>query len=426
MLLNPVLAPVPLKSRIRSIEGLRGLAAGSVLVYHTWLYGSPGLQLVDLGPLSRFIFPALPIGVTLFFTLSAFLLYRRFAAAIMRAQPRPSLKKYMRSRALRILPAYWVILLVVAIVFHAALVRESRYVLRLGTLVDDAAALLKNVFLVQNYDPDTFYTGIGPAWSLAVEVVFYLTLPLLVLAAGACASRASTRRGRRLAALVPAVILFLLGLSGELVTAFLFSGPAPSWNGDWHSVLDRSFWSQADLFTFGLVVAVLSVDYEDGLLRLPSWWRRAASIGVVVALLLAGSARLAGNGHLSYYTYEMLAALACGILLTIIVLPAGTRARPGASLLESTLLVRIGIISYSLFLWHDPLVRWLRHHGLTMGGEGGFVVNLLLVVTISAALSVITYRYVELPPMRHKGRSAQTPIQVEQAAARDDSWVAAP
>jgi peptidoglycan/LPS O-acetylase OafA/YrhL len=164
---------------------------------------------------SRHIFPYLPAGVTLFFSLSGFLLYRPMAESIIEGRPRPSLGAYLRNRGLRILPAYWLILLVLGLGLGAGVIRLSSTQMGLGSLAGDPSLLVKNVFLAQNYFPASLTTGIPPAWSLAVEVVFYLTLPLLALLAGLAAGRASTYGGRIKAVLLPPVLLLLIGLSGK-------------------------------------------------------------------------------------------------------------------------------------------------------------------------------------------------------------------
>jgi hypothetical protein len=89
---------------------------------------------------------------------------------------------------------------------------------------------------------------------LAVEVVFYLALPLLGLLAVVAARRAATPARRLLAGLAPAGLLLVVGLSGRAVARFLIpaEGMSPDWDGDWHSVVVRSFWAKADLFTFGM------------------------------------------------------------------------------------------------------------------------------------------------------------------------------
>jgi peptidoglycan/LPS O-acetylase OafA/YrhL len=185
-------APVQSGSRLAGVEGLRALAATSILIYHCWLYSAPGGEQVSLGLLSRFVFRHLPAGVLLFFTLSGFLLYRPLAAAVLRQAPLPSVRRYLRNRALRIFPAYLLVLVVIGVLLPAALTGSASSGGQLGRLAGDPGVLLANAALLQNYFPGSMDTGIGPAWSLAVELVFYLILPLLGWLAAACARHAVT------------------------------------------------------------------------------------------------------------------------------------------------------------------------------------------------------------------------------------------
>src|SRR5438067_4060314 len=191
-------------SRLAGIDGIRAVAAGSVLLYHVWLYGPHGQ--LDMGWVGHHVLVYLPVGLSLFFVLAGFLLSRPFAAAVLRCQSRPRVRAYLRNRALRIVPAYWVILLVVVFVLESAIVRTGRTHVTNGTITDPLT-LLENLALLQNYRPTTVSTGIGPAWSLAVEVVFYVSLPLLALMAGLLARRAPTDRGRLAGVLAPAAVL---------------------------------------------------------------------------------------------------------------------------------------------------------------------------------------------------------------------------
>jgi peptidoglycan/LPS O-acetylase OafA/YrhL len=350
--------------------------------------------------------PDLAFGVILFFTLSGFLLYRPFAAAVLRGQPLPALGTYLRNRALRILPAYWVILLLSGVVLGSVLVPTGDGELENGAL-RDVDLLARSAVFLQYAHADTVLTGIGPAWSLAVEVTFYVALPGLALVAYALGIRCTTRRGRRLAVLTPPVLLLLVGLSGKAAAAYAFPGiePFAGWRSDWHSVLERSLWTHADLFAFGMTVAVLRVDSEDRLLRLPRHWAKGA---VFLALLAYGltAHHTYIDEHLSYSPWNTVMALACAMALAIVVLPAR---RPRASrlvrLLEWRPLVAAGVGSYSVFLWHEPLVRWLADHGLTLAGTAGFIVNTIVLAAVTGGLSVLTYRYVESPALRRRRRT---------------------
>jgi peptidoglycan/LPS O-acetylase OafA/YrhL len=392
-------------SRLPGIEGLRGVAAGSVLVYHCWLYGSPDRRSAPLGVLTG-VMPHLALGVILFFALSGFLLYRPFAAAVLRDRPAPSISVYLRNRALRILPVYWVVLLLTGVVLEVALLRDGSSRLRVASLTGQPGTLTKDLLLVQSYDPHTLLTGIGPAWSLVIEVAFYLTLPLLAVLVMALARPGMSRRGRRRVALVAPAVMLLVGLSGKLA-AHLLAGPGAGsgWEADWHSVLARSFLANADLFAFGMVLAVLHTEVKDGLLTLPRWWREASLVVAAGAALVAVRITPAGGG-LGNARYDAPMAIAFGLLLATVVLPdpSPSRWRRLLALLDTRPLVATGLASYSLFLWHEPLVYWLRDHDLTFDGAAGFVVNLVLLAAVAGALAWLTFRYVERPALARKRR----------------------
>jgi peptidoglycan/LPS O-acetylase OafA/YrhL len=400
-------------TRIPGVEGVRAVAAVSVLVFHCWWYGADGGSRADLGLVNRFVLPHLPLGVTLFFSLSGFLLYQPFVAAALDGSPFPNLRNYLRNRGLRILPAYWVILLAVGVLLPAALLRQSRDHLVLGRLVDAPGLALQTATLTQGYSPGGLLSGIAPAWSLAVEVVFYLVLPLLGLLAVMAARRTATPRWRLLAGLAPAGLLLMVGLSGRAVARFLVppaGGMFPGWDGDWHSVIVRSFWAQADLFAFGMALAVIYIGLQQGLVRLPGRWPLLALAGAVAAAVPTMLLLDRGVIYKTMYAYQLPMSLACTLLLAVVVLP-DRAASPSllVGLLTSRPLVAVGVASYSLFLWHEPLQRLLHDWGLTMDGTRGFAVNLAVLGVLSGLLSALTYRYVERPALRRKTRRQPQP-----------------
>ena len=391
----------PSKARIRGVEGFRALAASSIILYHTWLYSSPG-EPVALGPFSRFVVPHLPVGVTMFFTLSGFLLYRPMVSSVLNSRPLPAMGSYLRNRALRILPVYWVILIATAVVLPAVTVRLSASDVELGRLVSHPSVLLGNAVLMQNYFAGSLDTGIGPAWSLAVEVAFYLALPFLAFLAATLAVPAGSRRGRTTAALVPPFVLFGVGLVAASGASSILAPDSP-----WHSILVRSFLYHADLFAFGMALAVLMVSIEDGVVTLPPWWRKAAFASFVVSVLT--TLFLVDRGLILTYRgsvpYETLTAIASVLLLALVVLPSADASVSHLTrLLDTRILVAIGLASYSMFLWHEPLIRWLQSEGLTFAGRIGFVENLALVCALTAVLATLTYRFVERPALAQKRR----------------------
>jgi peptidoglycan/LPS O-acetylase OafA/YrhL len=397
---QPGTASTPV-GRLTGIEGLRAVAASSIVVYHVWLYGSAAGP-VDVGYLSRFALPHLPVGVTLFFALSGYLLYRPIAASLLATGQIPSVRKYLRNRALRILPAYWVILAVVAVALPAALLRLSPSELVVDRLVGHLNILVSNALLLHNYAAASLDTGIGPAWSLAIEVVFYLSLPGLAVLAHYFYRRARSRPGRLWALLTPPAVLLLLGSAGKAAITWLI----PPENFPVGPILARSFISHADLFAPGMVLAVLYVLVAANKVRLPRPWAVVAGTllvaDVVMIVALTDRGLLPDWGFAN--PYQRSTALACVLLVALVTLPRPSTGRQSilVTVLEWRPLFLVGLASYSLFLWHEPMIRLLAAHGMTLAGPGGLAVNIGIVAVVSGTLAAVTYRFVERPALARK------------------------
>lgn len=396
---HPIMGVKPaFARRLAGIEGLRAVAIASVFLFHVWLVSPPRGQPFRFGWLNQHVLVQLQNGVTLFFVLSGFLLFLPFVAAALREQPRPEFGAYLRNRALRILPAYWVILLLTAVALQAARVYHG-HAAAIGAM-HNASLLAQNGLLLQNYRPSTLGTGIVPAWSLAIEVAFYLALPLLVVAAFALARGATSQRQRVAAMLVPAALMAIIGIASCIFGPF----NGPIYRQTWVGVWRLSILPHAQLFAPGLALAVARVEYQEGRLRLPYWWRPAAALaGVLIAVIAVD---LQVNRLITVRAEVGLIAIACGLLLALVVLPPAHRRSRLVGGLDSSIPIGIGVISYSVYLWHVPVMLWLRGHGLTSGhNPGGFVLNLALAATVTGALSWATYRLVEKPALKLKAHS---------------------
>ena len=232
-------------SRLAGVDGVRALAALSILVWHVWAHPTyANTYGVGVGPFTK-LFANMQAGVAVFFVISGFLLFRPFARALLDDQKLPSLRTYFRNRALRILPAYWAILLLVTLFFQRG-------------LLDRPLQLLANFTFLQNYVPSYVPTwghgyGIAPAWSLCVEVVFYLVLPLLVV----IAMRARHRIGPQQAVVLPIVLLAVLGIGSTALAQVDRLG----------AIFQDSFPTHAHWFAVGMALAVVRVRWEDQAFR---------------------------------------------------------------------------------------------------------------------------------------------------------------
>lgn len=390
--------------RLVAFDGVRGIAAVSVLGFHTWLYGPPGESAVDVGA-AEIIFANLSLGLVLFFVLSGFLLYRPYASAILGLSAPPRVRDYALGRFLRIMPAYWFILACVALVLSAALVRDADGSLSLGDLRSDYPTLLANATLSQNLFPDTTITGIGPAWTLAVEAMFYVALPLLALPAIAYGLGTNPVCHRRVTlSLCPPCALLLVGVATDQLTLRVPSLAGPDWASNWQTVLQRSFLAHADLFSAGMIAGLLAVLFQRGVIRFSPQLRRGllvASLGLLVLAVLAQSRGRLESAH--YWTIVSISF--AGILLYVAT--TGPRSLLSRSL-EFRPLLYVGLVSYSLYLWHEPLIRLLDQHGLTIGGRWGLAMNFAVVLVLASAFAGITYAVVERPMMRWRTRHART------------------
>ncbi|MFN8164246.1 MAG: acyltransferase family protein [Solirubrobacterales bacterium] len=159
--------------RFPLFDSLRGIAALSILVVHVALF----TVFMD-GPVYSVVgafLAHLNVGVPFFFLLSAFLLYRPFVAARVADRDRPGFSGYARRRFLRIAPAYWAALTITAIVPGMAGAFSGNWWVYYG--------LLQNFPIYAKEGActgDSYRCAIPPAWSLAVEVLFYAVLPIVI------------------------------------------------------------------------------------------------------------------------------------------------------------------------------------------------------------------------------------------------------
>jgi peptidoglycan/LPS O-acetylase OafA/YrhL len=402
--------------RLLGVEGLRGVAAAAVLLSHVYLYASPDGVRYDVGRLGVVLTNIGTAGVVLFFTLSGFLLYRPFAAALLGGVRRPDLRAYFRNRLLRICPAYWFALLITGLVLRTTYLPPLEVEGR--SLASEPEVLAANLLLVQGYFPATSGTGVGPAWSLVVEMGFYLALPLLAVLAGLIADRtASGRRRRWLAALAPAGLLLVCGQVGWKLAYLLPGAGGSTWSGSWHAVATRSFLVHASVFAAGVALAVVHVQVTRGVLRLPAWWRPAAAAAALLLLVPVGVGY--DRGDLSENAATLLLSISSGLLLALVVLPA--RRRPLlVRVLDSRPLQWAGLVSYGVFLWNEPLVWFLNRRGWTAAGAGGLALAVLTTAALAGLAAYVSWRLVERPALAHKRHAtalSTTPERGKPAAS---------
>ena len=164
------LESVSAPERVASLTGIRAVAALLVMATHAaYTTGKYTHEYIGL------MYSRMEIGVPIFFVLSGFLLFAPWVKAIATDGPPPSLRRYTWHRIRRIMPAYVVTVLIAYAVYHFRVAGPNPGHTWMG--------LLRNLTLTQPYTDNYLFSylhqGLTQMWSLAVEVAFYVVLPLL-------------------------------------------------------------------------------------------------------------------------------------------------------------------------------------------------------------------------------------------------------
>jgi peptidoglycan/LPS O-acetylase OafA/YrhL len=374
-------------------DGVRGVAALAVVVVHVWLF-TGGFGGFDDGLANRLVV-RLDGMVSIFFVLSAFLLYRPMITRRVGGPVAPGVGDYAKRRFLRIYPAYWVALTVLAI-FPGLF----------GVFTGHWPAFYS---LAVNLDPpydssicsaaDSFACGLPQSWTLTTEISFYILLPFYAAFATWLA------RGRSKATWVRTELALLAGFAA--LSIFLNMAPASLRSEPWFrfTFAGHFFW-----LALGLAMAVISVAYERreqlpaGLRQLAARpglsWGGAFLVYLITVAALQPVPFIVANDT----TPQFLAThLAHGALATLIMIPV-VFGDPNSSLprtvLANPFIAWLGLVSYGLYLWQVTIAYYLGFGG----AEAGFVAVLALTLAISLPLAALSYYLLERPLMRFKYR----------------------
>lgn len=354
------------EARSARIEALRALAALGVLVGHVF-----GVSVsFGAGTFGHRLGLAGGYGVFLFFALTGYLLFWPFAKRDFGAGGDIRLGTYARNRALRILPLYYFVVVVLLFVNEGGGTLTQWW--RFGTFT-------------QSFFSDTVATVDGPMWSLAVEVQFYLLLPLIAWIV-AQVSGGSARRA--------ALLLLALGACGLALWWVKVHSAGTAADLRWRYSLPACFLS----FIPGMLLALARARLDTSPVRARLPPRTALLLASIPFWLLA----------VDQIGWALpLCAVASALVLAAVVLPGGNSAILRS--LEWRPLAALGVASYSLYLWHLPMVDSLgRRSG------AGFPGLLALAVPSCIAVAALSYLLVERPFLslrRRWGPTAAAPAE---------------
>jgi peptidoglycan/LPS O-acetylase OafA/YrhL len=330
----------------QEIDGLRAIAVLGVIFFHA-----------DLN-----LFSGGFVGVDVFFVISGYLITSIIMTEL--ELNRFSLIHFYERRARRILPALF---LVVFICILFAL---------LWLLPDDMRSfsrslvyvlmLISNIFFWSQssyFDSAAELKPLLHTWSLAVEEQYYILLPLFLLL---------FTKTWKYSLLVALSVSFVTSLALAHYTAYakpvagFFLLPTRAWELLLGSIV--AFYLNKERVKFsknireiggalGLILIIYAATSYNNLTPFPSLYTLAPTVGAVLIIIFSTQTTTIGK------------------------------------LLGNNTLAGIGLISYSLYLWHWPLFVFARHKGIDTTDK----VNLLFLVSIATVFSLITYKFIEIP-----------------------------
>ncbi|MDX6670475.1 MAG: hypothetical protein QOI91_838 [Solirubrobacteraceae bacterium] len=387
--------------RFQAGDGLRGLAALGVFTVHagSFALGSTGQVALAAEPGREGSYGLLGIAMVgggasyvTFFVLSGYLISRPFVRAFIFAEPLPRLGSYVLNRALRIFPALW-------LAFTVAL-------LLAGVPGNASAVDILGVYTLAGSWHDNPFAGVlGQAWTLAVEVRFYLLVPAVSLLGMGVVRAARVRVGPR----ARLAVVLACGLGVAAVTLITAPGLTAG------ELL--SFHAHLYAFVPGVMLAAL----EPWLLARLSQRRLARWLGLGLAVL--------GTGM--FLAWEPVSAA----MQTASAAPSALRlylAIAAGTVVSGLLIAQWGGWTRSLFTWGP--VRWLGQrsysfyllHFLVLAelaplvAAGGYKRTLLILfpaaLAVTAVSAEISYRLVERPLLQRRARAQATRADPDRAS----------
>jgi peptidoglycan/LPS O-acetylase OafA/YrhL len=319
-------------------------------------------------------------GSRCFFAISGFLLYRPFLSArAARESLRSFTPSYLWRRFVRIIPAYWVAITVLAI-WPGLEGIFSHYWWRY-------------YLLIANYFPGVHY-GLPVAWTLVIEIAFYLFLPIIAL----FLARRGVGSGNRFSlawefGVLLGLAVFSLFWGGKIVSSWI-----PSWNFLTLSLAGTFIW-----FSTGMMLAVAQEAHPSSLRWFRAFFSRPEICWpLAVAIFLLLPANVVSNAHLSFF-WQLTAQ-------NVILAVSGMLAMGPPTLNDGHPLVRVplankvavffGTISYGIYLWHYQVLTWLvlQLWAVELPKHVWLIAGMTLVVSV--VLATASWYLIEKPLMR--------------------------
>lgn len=360
--------------RYEELEAYRGVAAILIVVFHVYQYTreAPGVISYRFeGTLWGTVLLSLQMLAALFFTLSGFVVFLPFARAAISQSRRYPLRGFMVRRLVRIVPAYYAVVILV-------------WTLRYAGMRENWEDLLLHLSFTHVFSSQYIFWTVGPTWALAIEVLFYLFLLLFgpfiywlgsqfaapnqrALTIGLCVG------GLGVLSLLYKYWAFYLAQIPQDVFAIYF-GPL----------------AKLDSFALGMLLAVVVASLGDKplLSHSTALLLRLLGLSGIVALALIGQA-------IGLYFHTLFSAAFTLIVASTVLAPMGSSFQ---RLMQAKPLLALGLISYSLYLWHEPILRELGARNILISQDpAAFFRNVLILLPLALLAATASYWIIEYP-----------------------------
>ncbi|AKU16666.1 acyltransferase family protein [Luteipulveratus mongoliensis] len=393
--------------RMVSLDGMRGAIVLAVIAFHAWQYAGGQARSGQHDPYSLAIRGA-SWAVAWFFVATGALLYRSYSTRVLEDRETGPAHRFLMRRLLRVLPAYWVAVVVV-------------WAARNPKLPGDWVDLVEHLTLTHVFDPQRIFWTIGPAWSLPSQILHYVVIALLwVPLARWCSGRSRTARTVALAA--PCVALILIGLVYS-VWLSLASGID---RGDWPILFSPA--AQAPALGGGMLLGLVLARWKPQLRRVGSTLLAGAAVALLAALI--GWEASHGSGHADVLGFRALSTATAIVFIASVMATQPNLWWNRAWGLEP--LAMVGRISFSVYLWHEPSLLLMSALGVITPSDS--VAHVTVVLLISGLVSgVLAYQAIEKPlanltelvaprvPFRDRYRAAHRSAEPELATVTSSS-----
>ena len=382
-----------MNSRIRGADGFRAIACMMVIYHHVMQRLDP-IASPTWVQVIQYMGMRGEVGVSIFFVLSGCLLATPFWNAFIGKTPQPKMRTYFQNRAARILPAYYLILILST--FLAVKIIDFEIVW---------SRIVSGVFLVSHFHWNTFFASEldPPLWTITLEIWSYILLPIVLF------SIFWKARTVKAAAIGMGIwIVFLQSLQPLLIKYFMTDDYGKGWDWGWAggAKLWLPYWNLASFFTQFLLgaCAALYISHKKSMGTQPSKKYDLLSLAAILVAFVLIQVRLIPGVPDAItrqpYISPLYAAIVAFALATV---PFSAFL---ANFLEMRFFKRVATLSFGLYLWHYMIMQiWQNKMDETYyyygtSNLGRWADSTLIVILLTWVFAEISWRFFESPILR--------------------------